>query len=132
MLVGIEELVDEEALDVLLARHNLLVPRVWAGIPRRHLHPVERTLACQRVTPITFATPVCARCVGLADCGGQQRVITQDVVVVQVLVSQTQPVDALTQHPQHVVVYISGVTVVGETLRESVHYPRAHIQLSKQ
>ena len=88
--VGVQEGVDEEALDGLRVVDDLAVARLGRRIRRRQLQPVERTGAGKPL-----------RRLRLAHHRREQRVIAQRGVVRQVLVTAGDAEDALAHQLLH-------------------------------
>ncbi len=78
------------------------------------LQPVERALARDRLAAVIRAATVGTGGISLARKQGKERIVSQAVVVVDVLVSQRQPVDALGDQFGDVVLYPVRVPVIGE------------------
>ena len=73
-----------------------------------------RALARDRLAAVIRAATVGTGWIGLARKQGEERIVPQSVVVVYVLVSQRQPVDALGDQFGDVVFYPVRVPVIGE------------------
>ena len=57
----------------------------------------------------------------LAQCHGQHGIAPQFIVVVEILIAQCQPEDALHNEIQQRVLYLIGLAVVGEASGEAPH-----------
>jgi hypothetical protein len=77
-----------------LVQHNLLVAALGAGFGRQ-FQPVQRALPGQGLPSILLPPPSLPRGVNLPDQRRKKRINSQLVMVVQVLVSQGQGIDAL-------------------------------------
>jgi hypothetical protein len=93
--VGLEEEVHEEAFDVAGAAGDLLVAAASIGTDGGQFQTIQGALAGQGLAAIATALSRPARGVGLADDGGQERVASQVVMVVEVLIAQGQGIDPL-------------------------------------
>jgi len=71
VLVGVDELVNEEALDVVVSGHDLLVAGVGGDVGARKLQSVQRALAGERVPTVAFDAALLAQHVSSADRGGK-------------------------------------------------------------
>ena len=80
---------DERLFQLAVSRHDLLITTVGIGSDRSQLQPIQRALARQRFPPIPAAE------IRLPHQHGQQRIVTQIVVIVEIFKSQTQPGHAL-------------------------------------
>ncbi len=80
--------IDQQTIDLLGRIADLVITHAAAG----QLQPVQRALASQRL--IQFP---------LARQHSQQRILTQLLVIVHILVAQCQPVDALREHLRQLV-----------------------------
>ena len=87
----------------------------------REFEPVQRALPGQRFLDLP-----------LAGQHGQQRIVAQLLVVVQVFITQRQPVDALRQHPAEFVLDPPRLTMVGETAHHPLQQPDLAIRLPQQ
>ena len=112
--VGLEEEADEEILDVASAADDLLVTVVLVGPDGGQFETVERALAGECLAAIAWSFPGLAGGVAFADDGGQERVASEIVVVVEILVSQGQGVDALGDELFEGMLDESWIAMVGE------------------
>ena len=62
----------------------------------------------------------------------EQRIVSQLLMVIQVLVAQTQPIDPLGEQSSYRVLPVARIAPVDEAGGEPVEYPRASIQFSQQ
>ncbi len=79
---------------------------------------IERALAGQGLAAVATSRPGLAGGVGLADDGGQQGVVPQVVVVVEVFIAQGQAVDPLGEQFFDGVLDEVGVAMIGEAAGE--------------
>jgi len=120
--------VDEQLHEHRLQRIRIVLnPVVAAGLTagRRMLETVQRALARQRRTALPAALE-------LARQQGQQGVVPQIVVVVEVFVSQGNARNALRHQRPHRVFREPPVAVVREARRDSVEEPHEPVDLPKQ
>src|SRR5262249_51833332 len=93
----------------------LLVPAVLVCTDGGEFPTVEGALAGQRLTAIPRSVPGLAGGVAFADDGGQQGIVAEIVVVVEIFVSQGQAIDALSDELLEGVFDELGIAMVGET-----------------
>src|SRR5208337_2276814 len=119
-----QEEIDEEALD---ARPVIVDLVVLGGVPlRRVLEAVERALAGDRRT---------VRTKHRRQLPGQHRegwIVTQLVVVVQILVAERQPEDALSDQGLDLMLDEARIPPVGEASGKAAHEAEAAIDLPQQ
>jgi hypothetical protein len=130
--VLLHEGLDQELLDLRQVGDDLLVPAVGLGADGGEFQAVERALAGQGGAAIAGARPVLAGGVGLASQHGQQRIVAQPVVVVEVFVAQAQAEDALLEQLRDGVFDQVGVAVVGETSGELVEEMELRLDFAEQ
>jgi hypothetical protein len=111
--VGVEEEIDEQALDGAAVVADLVVAR-WS--PGCVLEPVERALPGQRRAILTPGDE-------LAGKGRQHRVMTQLIMVDEILVSQRDPKHPLGHHRRNAVLDQRLGTPVIKAGGEPVHQP---------
>jgi hypothetical protein len=76
------EQVDQQLIECGLRIGDLMVARLRRRTARPQLHPVQRALAGQRFGDLTLAHP-----------HGQQRILPQWFVIIEIFVAQRQAVD---------------------------------------
>ena len=124
--------IDHPAVDLVPIHGDLLVSFLPIDRGPGQLQPVQRTLARQRLSPVPGLPPLLPQRIGLIHRHRQHRIVPQLVVIVQVLVAQTESVDALPQQLPHRVFDQPLVPVIGETLRHSGDQTRPPFHLSQQ
>ena len=118
--VSLQESIDQEAIDRLGVVDDPLVPIL--SVPfRRQLQPVERALACQRLARISLLHQGC-----------DQRIMTELVMVVEVLVAQRQCHHPLADQALHRVFHQLGVPIVAKAGCELTQQTRPPFDLSQQ
>jgi hypothetical protein len=115
MGVGLEKEGDEESFDLTSATDDLLVTAARIGTDGGEFPTIEGTLAGQRLTAIARALTGFAGGVAFADDGGQQGIVAEIVVIVEIFVSQGQAIDALSDELLKGVFDELGIAMVGET-----------------
>lgn len=128
----IQKRVDEEVLDLRAVGEDLLVAALRIGADRRQLHSVERALARQRLAGVAPANAILAGRVLLADQHRHQRIVSQLVVIVEVLVAQRQAEDSLLDQLLGRVLDQLRIAMVDEALREARQQPRRLLELTQQ
>jgi hypothetical protein len=88
---------------------------------RGEFQPVQRALACQRLGDLPLARQ-----------HGQQRIAAQLFVIVQVLVAQRHPIDALRQHLLEFVLDALWITGIAEAVGHTLQQPDLAIGLAQQ
>ena len=97
-----------------------LVAALRIGAGRGALETVERALAGARLAAVAAAAAFAFE-VLLAAEQGQQRVRAQLIVIVEVLITQRQPIDALGDQLSHAVFDLLGLAVIAEASGELAH-----------
>ena len=113
--------------DLVIARR-----RRGRAYSRRMLKPVQRRLARQRFAAIAIPFALLARQIALARKQRQQRIVPQLVVIVEVLVAQRQPVDALAHQLAHAVLAALGVAMIAEARRQPLQQLQPPVDLAQQ
>jgi hypothetical protein len=85
----------KKLLHLFHVNHYLLVTRLGVGSRRRQFQPIQRALARQRLTTILLPQPVLSSRIFFPHQHRQQRVLAQPVMIVEILVSQRQPIHPL-------------------------------------
>jgi len=130
--VGLQEDLGEEPLDRTPIQGDLLVAALRTRPDRCEFQPVQGALAGQRLAAILRTTAVAPKRILLASQDGQQGIVSQIVVVVEVLVAEGEGVDALGDQFIHGVLNPIGVAVIGEAGRELGDDPGDPLRLSQQ
>ena len=112
--------------------NDLLVTALRAGVGRGPLEAVESALAGAGVAAVLAPPPLLAFEVLLAAEQGQQRVRAQLIVIVEILITQRQPVDALGDQLAHAVFDLPGLAVIAEAGGELPHDAAALFGLAQQ
>ena len=81
---------DQVIFDAAHGGDDLLVPAVSVGADGGQFEAVQRALARQGFAAIGFPHPRFAERIGLADEHGQQRIVPQLIMIVEVFVPQAQ------------------------------------------
>ena len=129
--MGFEKNVHEESIHGSSVQHDLLVPSVRSAL-RRHFQPIQRTLAGQRLPSILLPAPTLAGGICFLDQCGKEGIDHQFVMVIQVLISQHQPVHPLGNELPQCVLDQTGIPIVGEAIGELGNDPRGLVELSQQ
>jgi hypothetical protein len=111
---------DEEALHGVEVRDDLLVAAVAVGSDRGELQAVERALASEGLALIPRPGAVVSLGVVLAGEDGEEGIVAELVVVVEVFVSQAEAKDPLFEQFGEGVFNAVGVAMVGETAAELI------------
>jgi len=116
----VEEGVDEEVGHAVQMSNDLLVAALLVGSDRGEFEAVEGTLAGQRLALVGSLEAVGSGGIGLTGEDSEQGVSAEAVVVVEILVSEAEAVDALFDELQEGVFDAVGIAVVGETVGEGI------------
>jgi len=106
--------VHQQRIHRRFVHHDLLVARGRIGVGRGKLQSVERALARDRLAKILRAAPAGTGWIRLARKQGKERIVPQTVVVVDVFVSQRQPVDPLGDQLRDAVLHPVRLPMIGE------------------
>ena len=126
------KLIDEVIFNALCIGLDLLVARGPTGPSRRQLQPVERALARQCLAPVLLPLPLLAQGIFFAAHRGQQRIRTQLIMVIEIFVTQGQPVNALAQQIQHRMLDQLFIPVIHEALGKALEITVGTIQPPQQ
>src|SRR5450759_2293066 len=129
LFMRFQKQIHQQRINALRVHHDLLGLRLvrlllpWTAVVvwRRQLQAVERAFAGQRFAAILGASPLFALHIILAQRHGQHRIAPQFIVVVEILVAQSQPEHALHDQIQQRVLDQLGVAVVGEASGEALY-----------
>ena len=124
--------IGQQPLHRARVENDLLVTALRAGVGRGPFEAVEGALAGAGVAAVLGSAALFAFEVLLAAEQGQQRVGTQLIVIVEVLVTQRQPVDALGDQLAHAVFDLPGLAMIAETVGELPHDAGALFGLAQQ
>ena len=130
--MGLHEQIEEHPVDGLLVHCDLLVAIVRSGLAASQLEAVQGALAGQRLAAIGTAQALRTGRIGLADQGRQKRIAPQIVVVVEILVAQSQTVDPLADEIEDGVLDQISVAVIDKAVGELPQDARPLLDLSKQ
>src|SRR4051794_26245877 len=118
--VRLQKGADQESIDRCCVVNDPLVPILSVAL-RRQLQPVQRALARQ-----------CPRRISLLHQRRDQRIVTELVMVVQILVAQRQSYHSLADQAFHGVLDQQRVPKITKTGRELTQQPSPPLDLSQQ
>ena len=130
--VLLHERLDEEGLHGVQMSHDLFVAAGGVGPDGGEFEAVERALASQSLATIACPSTLASRRVFLADQDGEQRIVAETVVVVEVFVAQAEGEDALFEQLRERVLNQVGMPMIGETGSELVDEVELGFDLSQQ
>src|SRR5271166_5518990 len=110
----LQEGIDQEALHGVEAGHDLLVATARVGPHGGKFETVERALAGERLAAVFGTEPVPAFGIAFADENGQQGIVAQAVMVVEIFVAQAQSEEPLLEQLGKGVLDQVGIAVIGE------------------
>src|SRR5262245_46151759 len=102
----------------LLIRSDIFVAAILGRIVRTQLQAIERALAGQAVAAISHVSPLLPLWISLADGCGQERIPPRQIVIIEVFVSERQPVNSLGDQIFHTVLDLIRVSVISEAGRK--------------
>ena len=132
LLVCLQEQIDQQSIHRLTLHHDLLVALGLPGLSPGQLQSVQCALARQRLARVALPHTMLARDIGLAHQRRQQRVATQVVVIVEILIPQRQPVEPLSDQLLHRVLDQPRVAMIREAIRELLDDPNPLLHLAQQ
>ena len=112
--------------------NDLLVTALRVGVGRGSLEAVESALAGTGVAAVLGSAALLAFEVLFATQQGQQRVGPQLIVIVEILITQHQPVDALGDQFSHAVFDLPGLPMIPEAAGELPQDAGALLGLAQQ
>src|SRR5262249_35233812 len=95
LFVRLRKDVDEKIIRPLLIQSDLFVAAILGGIIRTQLQAIERALAGKGSPSISLPSSLLPFRIKLAEGGGQERVPPQQIVIIEVFVSERHPINAL-------------------------------------
>jgi hypothetical protein len=122
---------DEEVLHALEVGDDLLVAAGGPGADGGQFQAIEGALAGPGLAAVGRTSPVLAGGVGFADEGGEQGIVAEGVVVVEVLATQAEGEDALLEELGEGVLDQLGVAEVGEAAGELVEEVKLGLDLAE-
>ena len=130
-VVSIEERFNEEAVDRVLVEDDLLLA-LLGTLLRRQLQPVKGALAGKRISVIALPPTALPGRSGLLEQGRVERVNSELVVVLEVLVTQCERVDPLRDKFRDRVLDHVRIAVILEASREPKDYSGRMLLLPQQ
>ena len=124
--------IGQQTVDRACVENDLLVTAGRVGVGGGPLEAVESALAGAGVAAVLGSAALLACEVLLAAQQRQQRVGAQLIVIVEVLITQHQPVDALGDQLAHAVFDLRGLAVIAEAGGELPHDTAALLELAQQ
>jgi hypothetical protein len=121
LVMGLEKEGHEQSFDLAGVAGDLFVATVLISADGSQFESVERAFSGQSLASITEARSILAGGVKLADDGGQERVGSEVVVVIEVFISQSQSVDPLSNEVFEGMFDEIRVAMIGEALGELVN-----------
>jgi len=129
LLMSVQEVLDEQPLDGFAIVDDLVIAR---DLGSRALQAIERTAPGQSVAAIARPHPSVPHQIPLPGRHGQQRIVPQGVVIVEILVALGLGQHALTQKLFHRVLDPIRMTIVPEARREATDQPGPLRHLAQQ
>jgi hypothetical protein len=130
--VSFQKHLDQEVIHARCVGHDLLVAFLLVRHSCCQLQPVESTFAGQRLAPIAFLLPLLAVTVSLVHHYRQQRIRSQFIVIIKILVAQCQRVNPLRNQLFYPVFDLIRTPVIAKTGREALENSSAPLRLSQQ
>jgi hypothetical protein len=130
--VRVEEDVDQEGFDGGKVGHNLVILAVRIVADFGQLQTIEGRFAGQGRPAIRFASPLLSAGIVFANRRSQQGIEPQTIVVVQVFIAASQPVNSLPQQIEDRVLRGIGIAMIGKASGETLKHPVDPIHLSEQ
>jgi len=109
---------DEEVSNRPTVDGDLLVATLLVGPCRGEFQAIQRALAGQRLALVTGTGPIFTGRIALAHQHGQQGILTELVVIVEVFVAQAQSIHPLGDQFLDGMLDPLRIAVIGETRRE--------------
>lgn len=122
--------IHEELMDRLQMGSNLLVPMLRVRTDRRQFQSVERALARQGFPTVARVLSIVAFRICLPDQRGQQRIVPQPVVIVEVFITQAQSEEPLLQQVDQRMLDALRIAMIGETGGEPFDESESVVDLS--
>ena len=132
LLVGLQEQVEEQVPHRRTVHGDLLVAALPVCPDGGQLQPIQRALARQGLALVPLPSPILAQRVLFPHQNRQQRMVTKGVVIVEVLVTQTQSVDPLGHEIFDGVLDQVRVAMIGEAGGELPDDARGPLRLPQQ
>ena len=101
-------------------------------LARNALQSLKRGLTGKRLALIGITTTLLSLHITLLAQGGNQGIVAKLIMVVEILVSQTQPIDPLCDQLLNGVLGIPGSPTIDEAAGELLKYPATQINLTEQ
>ena len=115
-----------------LVQDDLLVPLLFSQLRRPQFHAVQRALARQGGALIAHPSPIFPRQILLLHQHRQQRIASQLLVIVQILVAQGQSVNPLPHQLPHLVFPQLRIPIVAKAARELADDARPLLHFAQQ
>ncbi len=121
----------ERLFQCAVSGHDLLIATPGIGSDRSQFESIQCALARQRL-PLIPAGAILTSGIRLPHQHGQQRIVTQIVVIVEVFISQTQSVHALSNQFFDRVLDQFRITMIDEAPHKPGDDPRSRLDLPEQ
>jgi len=128
----IQKVFDEEPFDGRRVVEDPMITTKSSLFAWSALQPLKCRLARQCLPLIGITTTLLSLHIGLLAQGGNQGIVSKLIMIVEIFVTQTKPVDALRDQLPNRVLGISGSPAIDETAGKLLEDPTAQINLAKQ
>jgi len=96
---------------------DFAIGRIGIGSDLGQLEPIQRTLAGHRHAAVGLSASLLAFQILLAHASGDQRIGPQQIMVIQIFVSQAEPINPLPDEVEHGMLDPLWIAMIGKTVR---------------
>ncbi len=129
---AIHEQVHQKRINLLEVRRRTFVTILYGFLFLRQLQPIERLGTCKQMALVWLTNTVLSGHVRTSHSQRQGRIIPQTIVVIDILVAQTQTEDPLCQHALHAMFDPVRITIIRKALRKPTGHVASFIDLPQE
>lgn len=132
LVMRVEKQIDQQVGQAAQIGDDFAIGRIGVVSDLGQLEPIQRTLAGHRHAAIGLAASLLAFQILLADAGGDQRIGPQAIVIIQIFVSQTEPIDSLSDEIEYGMLDEFWIPMIGKAAGVPFQHAKHPIDLGDQ
>ena len=132
LVMRVEKQIDQQVGHAVQIGDDFAIGRIGIGSDLGQLEPIQRTLAGHRHATVGLSASLLAFQILLAHASGDQRIGPQPIVIIQIFVSQAEPINPLPDEVEHGMFDQLWIAMIGKTVSIPFQHAKHPIDLGDQ